>query len=335
MAQPNAQMQLVLDHFAKFGAPPLDSLDSDNARKLPTLKNAVEEIMSEHLLARAATLVKPNPPHVARIAHRMIPRPGGEVLARIYRPQGESVLPILIYFHGGGWVIAGPDVYDASCRALCHTADCIVVSVAYRQAPEHKFPEPVEDAYAALQWVIAHAAELGGDPARVAIGGESAGGNLATVACLKAVREGGRLPAVQLLIYPVTDTSMKQASYGENADAKPLSAAMMPWFWKHYLESESQGREPYASPMLAERLAGLPPAIVITAENDPLRDEGEAYARRLAEDGVSVSSQRFDGVMHEFFGLAGAVSKAADAVKFAAEELRKTFDAREGRAATR
>ncbi len=147
MAQPNAQMQLVLDHLAKFGAPALEALSPENARKLPTLKNAVEEIMSEHVLARAATLVKPNPPHVARIAHRMIPRPGGEVLARIYRPPGEAVLPILVYFHGGGWVIAGPDVYDASCRALCTRPSASWWSVAYRQAPEHKFPAAVDDAY--------------------------------------------------------------------------------------------------------------------------------------------------------------------------------------------
>lgn len=333
--QLDSDAQAVIDQYAKFEAPPVETLSPENARNNPTLKNAVESMAAESVMVRTMNVAMPALPEpVGSITHRLIPSPKGDILARVFTPEGDGPFPVVVYFHGGGWVIANLDVYEPSCRALCNAAEAVVVSVAYRQAPEHKYPAAVEDAHAALQWVLENAAELRGDPARVAVGGESAGGNLATVACLKARDEGGRLPLAQLLIYPVTDARMNTPSYEEQREAKPLNAAMMPWFWKHYLESESQGREPYASPMLAGSLAGLPPAIVITAENDPLRDEGEAYARRLSDEGVPVDARRFDGVMHEFFGLAGAVGKAADAVKFAAEGLRKIFDARERRAAT-
>lgn len=332
----DSDAQAVIDQYAKFEAPPIETLLPENARNNPTLKNAVESMAAESAMVRTMNVAMPVLPEpVGLVTHRLIPSAGGDILARVFTPESEGPFPVVVYFHGGGWVIANLDVYEPSCRALCNAAEAVVVSVAYRQAPEHKYPAAVEDAHAALQWVLENAAELGGDAARVAVAGESAGGNLATVACLKALDEGGRLPAAQLLIYPVTDARMNTPSYEEQADAKPLNSAMMAWFWRHYLESESQGREPYVSPMLAESLAGLPPAIVITAENDPLRDEGEAYARRLADEGVAVNAQRYDGVMHEFFGLGGAVGKAAAAVKFAAEGLRKALDAREGRAATR
>jgi acetyl esterase len=319
------QMQAILDQFAKFNAPPLERLSPENARNLPTLKNAVEEMTAEHVAARAMTLAKPMPEPVGRIDHTLIPGPGGDLLARVYTPKGDGPFPVLVYFHGGGWVIANLDVYEPSCRALCNAAECVVVSVAYRQAPEHKYPAAAEDAYAATQWVIANAARLGGDPRRVAVGGESAGGNLATVACLKARDQGGAMPIAQLLVYPVTDSRMNTPSYRENANAKPLNSAMMAWFWKNYLHSEAEGREPYASPMQATGLNGLPPAIVITAELDPLRDEGEAYAQRLADAGVPVRAQRYNGVTHEFFGLAGVVPTAKEALQEAVEGLQEAF----------
>jgi acetyl esterase len=271
-------------------------------------------------------LAKPSLPQpVGKIDHVLIPGPGGDILARIYIPDGEGPFHVIVYFHGGGWVIANLDVYEPSCRALCNAADCIVVSVAYRQAPEHKYPAAVEDAYAATQWVMANVKRWNGDPSHVAVAGESAGGNLATVACLKARFEGGRMPVAQLLIYPVTDSRMNTASFREHADAKPLNAAMVPWFWHHYLENEAQGLEPYASPMQAPDLSGMPPAIVITAEIDPLRDEGEAYAKRLTMAGVPVQMTRYDGVTHEFFGLAGVVDNAKKAVKEAAQGLKRIF----------
>lgn len=324
----DSDAQAVLDQFAKFGAPPIETMSPENARNAPTLKNAVEEMTAESVLARATTIAKPMPPPVGQISHRLIPGADGDILARIFTPEGDGPFPVLVYFHGGGWVIANLDVYEPSCRALCNAVSAIVISVAYRLAPEHKYPAAVEDAYAASQWVMENAQALNGDPTRVAVAGESAGGNLAAVVCLKARDEGGRMPVAQLLIYPVTDHRMNTPSYQEHANAKPLNAAMMPWFWQHYLESEAQGGEPYVSPMLADNLSNLPPAIVITAESDPLRDEGEAYAKRLALAGVSVTARRFDGVMHEFFGLAGVVGKATEAVGEAASALKRVFDSR-------
>jgi acetyl esterase len=326
------QMQAVLDQLGKFGAPPIEQSSPENARNLPTLKNAVEEMVAENAIARSLTLVKPNPEPVGKIHHILLPTNEGDLVARVFTPKGSGPFPVLVYFHGGGWVIANLDVYESSCRALCNAAECIVVSVAYRQAPEHKYPAAAEDAYMALQWVMTNARQLNGDPTRVAVGGESAGGNLATVACLKARDAHKPMPVAQLLVYPVTDSSMNTPSYRENANAKPLNAAMMTWFWHHYLDRESQGREPYASPMQAD-LTGLPPATVLTAEFDPLRDEGEAYAQKLLAAGVPVFAKRYDGVTHEFFGLAGVIPTAKKAVEDAATALNEAF-ALQGQVAT-
>ncbi len=179
----DSQMQTVLDQFTKFEVPPIKQSSPENARNLPTLKNAAEEIIAENAAARSLTLAKPNPEPVGKISYMLIPRPAGDLVARVYTPKGDGLFPLLVYFHGGSWVIANLEVYEPSCRTLCNAADCIVVSVAYRQAPEYKYPAAVEDAYAALQWTIANARQLNGDPTRVAVVGESAGGNLATVAC--------------------------------------------------------------------------------------------------------------------------------------------------------
>jgi acetyl esterase len=267
----------------------------------------------------------PFPEPVGGVEHRLIPGPAGEILARIYSPEGDGPFPVLVYFHGGGWVIATLSTYDASCRALCNLAECIVVSVAYRQAPEHKFPAAVEDAFAAYQWVRQSAAKFNGDPGRVAVGGESAGGNLATVVALLARDAGIQPPSHQLLVYPVTDFSFDTPSYRQNGEAKPLNAAMMRWFWRHYLPSEAEGRDPRASPLQAPDLSRLPPATVITAEIDPLHSEREAYAARLAEAGVPVEHRHFVGVTHEFFGMVAGVSEAKEAVEFAAANLKRAF----------
>ena len=323
----DSDMQAVVDQLVKFKTPPIESLDYGNARNTPTFKNAVEEMASQSATTRAMNVALPAMPEpVEKIEHILIPTSEAEVLARVYYPNADKDLPVLVYFHGGGWVIANLDVYEASCRALCNAVEAIVVSVNYRQSPEAKFPAAVNDAYDATQWIIQNAAQIGGDPNRVAVAGESAGGNLATVACLKAQDKGGKMPVAQLLVYPVTDTSMSQASYAENQDTIPLHTSMMPWFWNYYLENESDKTNKYVAPLHADNLGGLPPTILITAEFDPLRDEGEQYAQKLADAGVSVKFQRFDGVVHEFFGLAGAVSKATDAVKFAAEGLKEVFE---------
>lgn len=323
----DSDMQGVLDQLAKFNSPPIETLEYGNARATPTFKNAVEEMAANSATTRAMNVAMPAMPEpVGKIEHILIPTSDGEVLARVFTPDGDGPFPVLVYFHGGGWVIANIDVYEPSCRALCNAAEAIVVSVNYRQSPEAKYPAAVNDAYAATQWIIQNAAQINGDASRVAVAGESAGGNLATVACLKAKDEGGRMPIAQLLVYPVTDTSMSQPSYAENTDTQPLHTAMMSWFWNYYLENDAQKMEKYVAPLMADDLGGLPPAIVITAEHDPLRDEGEQYAKKLADAGVSVTSKRFDGVVHEFFGLAGAVSKAKEAITFAADGLKEVFE---------
>lgn len=326
----DSDMQAVLERMAKFNAPPIETLDYWNARNNPTFKNAVEEMASQSATTRAMNVAMPAMPEpVESIEHLLIPTRDGEVLARIYKPNTDANLPVIVYFHGGGWVIANLDVYESSCRALCNAVEAIVVSVNYRMSPEAKFPAAINDAYDATQWIIQNAAQIGGDPNRVAVAGESAGGNMATVTCLQAKDQGGLMPVAQLLVYPVTDTSMSQSSYAENQDTQPLHSSMMPWFMKYYLEENADKNHKYLAPLQADDLSGLPPAIVITAEFDPLRDEGEQYAQKLADAGVSVKFKRYDGVVHEFFGLAGAVAKAADAVKFAAEGLKEVFDIKE------
>ena len=322
----DSKMQLVLEHYERLAPLPIETLSPENARNMPTLKNAVEEMPSEHISARLLTVAKPMLEPVGKIEHILIPSPEGDLLARVYTPKGEGPFPLLLYFHGGGWVIAGLDTYESSCRALCNAAKAVVVSVAYRQAPEYKYPAAVNDAYAALQWLMVNAAAVNSDPARVVVCGESAGANLATVACLKAKSEQGLLPLGQLLIYPMTGASMDTLSYLENTETKPLYSAMMPWFFHHYLAQEEQRSDPFVAPLLAPDLGGLPPALVITAEFDPLRDEGEAYAKRLTDAGIAVQCTRYEGVTHEFFGLSGVVGKAKDAVEEAAAWLRLRFN---------
>lgn len=314
---PDTQMKAVLDELAAFNAPPLEKLSPENARNAPSPKDAVVGILAKQS--------KPAVEMVAEVSHQLIPGPGGELLARVYHPQGKGPFPVLVYFHGGGWVIADLGTYDASCRALTNAASCIVVSVAYRQAPEHKFPAAAEDAYAATQWVMANAAQIKGDPRRVAVGGESAGGNLAAVTCLMARDRQGKMPLHQMLIYPITNYAFDTLSYQENASAKPLSKAAMQWFWDQYLENKANGSNPYASPLRAESLKGLPPATVITADIDPLRSEGQAYALRLREAGSAVRYTNYSNVTHEFFGTGAVVDKAKQAVREAAAGLRSGF----------
>lgn len=308
----------IIETFQNYKAPRLENLSVSNARNLPTLNNAVAEQMAEHLSARALGLVKPSPEPVGEIEHLLIPAFDGQLLARVYHPSkpedraGEY--PVIVYFHGGGWVIANLDTYDASCRALCNTLDAIVVSVAYRQAPEAPFPAATEDAYFALQWVLQNASSLHGNPAQVVVAGESAGGNLATVACLLSKEREARTPLGQLLIYPVVDATTQRPSYRDNTDSVPLNAAMMDWFFKHYLQDDTLRSNPLVSPYLAD-LSDLPPAFVLTAEFDPLRDEGRDYARKLQESGVETEHLDVSGVVHEFFGLSGVVKPAKDSLK--------------------
>ncbi len=311
------QMQKVIDNLMALEWPPYTTLTPFNARQGSPLTLAVQAVVSE--------MGKPPLEAVGDVSHLLIPGPGGQLLIRIYTPRGNGPFPGLVYFHGGGWVIANLDTYDPSCRALTNAAGCVVVSVAYRQAPEWKFPAAADDAYAATQWVMANAARLNVDPARVAVAGESAGGNLAAVTTLMARDKGGRMPIHQLLVYPITNYAFDTPSYQENANAMPLNKPLMQWFWSYYLRREADGASPYASPLRVADLRGLPSATVITAEVDPLRDEGEAYAGRLREAGIKVKATRYEDVTHEFFSMSGIIDKAKQAVAEAAGELKAAF----------
>ncbi|MDX1417309.1 MAG: alpha/beta hydrolase [Candidatus Promineifilaceae bacterium] len=233
---------------------------------------------------------------------------GHTIPIRVYHPGGADMKSVLVFFHGGCWVFCDLDSHDAICRYLCRQADCIVVSVDYRLAPDHKFPAGVEDAYAATQWVFEHVQELGGDRKRIAVGGDSAGGNLAAVVSLMA-RDRGEFPlALQLLIYPITNIAeFENESYKAFHTAYFLEQEMMEWAGNHYINNEADRRHPYISPLLAPDLRGLPAAFVLSAEFDILRDEGEVYARRLAEAGNQVRAIRYNGMVHAFVAMAGAV----------------------------
>jgi acetyl esterase len=230
-----------------------------------------------------------------------------------------------VYVHGGGWVIGNLEAYDATCRALANAAGCIVVAMEYRLAPEHKFPAAPEDCYAAACWVADNATAMHGDPRRIAIGGDSAGGNLTAVVAQMARDRGRPALVYQLLVYPVTNYSFDTVSYRENADGYLLTRDAMEWFWNYYLRSAADGSNPLASPLRTNNLRGLPPAMVLTAEFDPLRDEGEAYAVRLREAGVPVTLKHYAGMIHGFFSLGAVLDQGKQAVADAAAALRTAF----------
>ena len=245
---------------------------------------------------------------------------------RIYTPLGTGPFPLLVFCHGSGFVLCSLDTHDGMCRNLCAGAACVVVSVDYRLAPEHKFPAGIEDCLYAVRWAAAHASELGTDPTRIAVAGDSAGGNMAAVAALRLRDEGGPALCAQLLLYPVTDYHTPGTpSYEENAEGYGLTRDTMKWFWKHYLSDPAQGAHPHASPLRARDLSGLPAALVITAEYDPLRDEGELYADKLRAAGVPTAMTRYDGVNHGFMFWVGVADKAGAAMNEACEWLRGVF----------
>jgi acetyl esterase len=259
---------------------------------------------------------------VASVEDRRIPGPAGEIPVRIYQPDGKAPLPALVYFHGGGWVIGSLETHDASCRELANRVGCVVISVDYRLAPEHRYPAAAEDCFAATKWAAENADALGVDPKRIAIGGDSAGGNLAAAVALMARDRRGPALRHQLLIYPVTDADFTRASYRENAEGYLLTTKAMEWFWGHYVPDAAQRKESYAAPLQAKDLAGLPPAFVITAEYDPLRDEGEAFASRLQEAGIPTTAKRYDGAIHGFFAMGLLAEVARRAVDDAVAALR-------------
>ncbi|MUI16170.1 alpha/beta hydrolase fold domain-containing protein [Massilia dura] len=310
-------MQKVLDALASLGGKPVETLAPEEARKQPTPADAVVKLMKEEAV--------PAPKDGVTSKQLSIDGPQGKIPLFVYTPPGKGPFPVVVYFHGGGFVIADTKTYESSVKAIAAGTSAIVVSVEYRQAPEHKFPAAPNDAFAAYQWVLANAKDIGGDAARVAVAGESAGGNLATVVALMARDRQVAAPVHQLLIYPVVSDDMSTPSYQRNANARPLNKPMMQWFFKHY---GADPQNPYALPAKAQTLKGLPSATVLTAEIDPLASEGESYAERLKKDGVKVDYRQFDGVTHEFFGMGPVVPKAQDAQKFAVEGLKKAFEAK-------
>ncbi len=315
---PNSAQQQVLDQLAMLDGKPLTALTPSEARQQPTPADAVKALLVKTGRSTA-------PEAVARVVNRTIPGLGGALPIRIYTPDGAGPFPLLVYFQGGGFVIANLDTYDASARALANGARAIVVSVEYRKAPEHKFPAAHDDAYSAYTWVVANGREFGGDTSRVALAGESAGGNLALSTAIGARDNALQMPVGILAVYPITGTDTNTESYRAHANAKPLSRPLMEWFFGHYLRTPADAADARLN-LLAANLSGLPPTTILTDEFDPLNSDGLMIVRRLQAAGVSVRHRNFEGVAHEFFGQGAVVPLANEAVEFAAQELRTQFD---------
>jgi len=303
------QARKLLDQIARAGIAPFHTLTPLQARD--------QMLMASRFVGSAED--------VHTVEDREVPGPGGAIPIRAYRPSECDTLPAVVFFHGGCWLMGDIRTHDGYCRALANRSGAIVVSVDYRLAPEHKYPAAAEDAYAATRWVAEHAAAIGADPQRIAVMGDSAGGNLAAVVALMARDRSGPSLAFQLLVYPITDFSFDTPSYRENATGFHLTRDDMAWCWGHYLTNELEGYEPYASPLRADDFRGLPPALILTAEYDPLRDEGEAYARKLEDAGVPATLKRYDGMIHGFVRRTDLLDKAREALDDVAAALREAL----------
>ena len=303
------QVQELLARAEADPTPPLERLRPADARR--NMRRLAEGL--------------PRPQGLAAVTDLSVAGGAGPLPARAYVPPGDGPFPGLVWFHGGGWVIGDLETHDTLCRHLALTAACVVVSVGYRLAPEHPFPAAVEDAQASTVWVSRHADELGIDPARLAVGGDSAGGNLAAVAARLA--RDRRAPPLgwQLLVYPITDCDLDTPSYRDNATGRLLTRAGMEWFWSHYIPDPVARKHPHASPLRAARLARVAPAFVLTAEYDPLRDEGEAYARRLIAAGVACRLERYDGMVHGFLRRTDGLDRAHIALRQISDEMRRAL----------
>ena len=326
MKKLTTEMQEVITELDKLHLEPIESLEPQAARQQSEVKDAVLSVINNHATKRIMGVIEP----VAKVEHLTIPGKGGEIMLRIYSADDEILLkPVVLYFHGGGMVFANLNTYDSSCRAICNAAQAIIVSVAYRQAPENPFPAAPEDALTAYEWLLNNASSIGADANKIAVMGESAGGNLATGVCLQALKHGLPQPVHQVLVYPMVGSGTNTASYQENENAKPLNKAMMEWFLKHYVGSPEKVLQDYqwlAFPIKATSFQGLAPATVILAEIDPLMSEGQQYADLLQEAGVEVTCELFEGVTHEFFGMGAVLSEAASAVKLVAAQLMYAFE---------
>ncbi len=264
---------------------------------------------------------------IGAVEDRPIPGPGGDIPVRIYTPvnAGAGALPVLVYFHGGGWVVGDLDSHDAVCRSLANASGCKLVSVDYRLVPEHPWPASPDDCFAAAEWVVANAAALGADVNRLAVGGDSAGGNLAAAVTLRARAAHGPRIAFQLLIYPAVDATMSLPSNVSNGSGYFLEKASMEWFYGHYLQGGADTKNPDVSPLFADDFSGLPPAYGVTAEYDPLRDEGHAYADKLQAAGAAVEYINYPTMIHGFFGFQATVDVSGEAVRLAGEAVAKAL----------
>ncbi len=311
-------MAVVIEKLGSYNAPPLVTLSAQEARKQPSPADAAMAVIQEHNLSM--------PPNNVDTAGKDIPVQGGQIHARIYTPNtGKTAYPVIVYYHGGGWVIANLDTYNASAQALANQVEAIVVSVAYRQAPEHKFPTAHNDCYAAYVWTIKNAASIKGDPKKVAVVGESAGGNLACAVSMMARDKGFQLPVYQVLVYPIAGYDFNTPSYQESDSTKPLSSGLMKWFFDKYLNSPADGKNPMIS-LVTANLKGLPPTTIVAAQYDPLLSEGETLADNLQKAGVEVKRKLYDGTTHEFFGMAAVLPEAKDAQAMASSELKSAFN---------
>ena len=300
------QCQAFLDQLKALNIPPLDQLPLEQIRAMSVpIPGDLEP--------------------VAAVEDRLAPGTDDdrEVPIRIYSPSTDGEPRAgLVFYHGGGWAIGELDTYDSLCHLLANAGDCVVVSVDYRLSPDHRFPAGVEDAFAATVWVSQNAAELGIDPSRIVVGGDSAGGNLAAAVCLMARERGSASIAAQVLVYPITNDDLDTDSYLEFAEGYMLTRRSMAWFWEQYLETPEQSADVRCSPAKANDLSGLPPAFVLTAEYDVLRDEGETYAQALNDAGVCVTRKRYDGMIHGFLRRTDLYDDARDAVQQIGEFVR-------------
>ncbi len=309
----DSTVRKLLDLAAASGRPAINSLPPPEARRmmretrLPVQGPFLESVASED---------------------RRIPGPAGEMPVRVYRPRAAAPtakLPLLVYFHGGGWVIGDIETHHTMCQRLCEAGQLVVVSVDYRLAPEHRFPACVDDCWAATVWSAANAAALGVDGSKVAVGGDSAGGNLAAVMALMARDRGGVQVGFQLLLYPAVDALANTGSLARNADGYLLTRDAMVWFYDHYIPNAADRSDWRASPLRARSFAGLPPAMIVTAGFDPLLDEGRAYAERLTHDGVTVEYLEFGSMIHGFLGMPGVLPQARRGLALAGQAVREAL----------
>jgi acetyl esterase len=309
-------MARVLEALSALEPKPIESCTVEEARAQPTAADAVAAVMKADGIS----------PEVPGVTTRDVTYPGatGERAARIYTPEGDGPFPVVLYFRGGGFVIASLDVYDATPRAMAAKTGAIFVSADYAMGPEHKFPAPHDDAFAAYRWVLETATSFGGDPSRIALMGESAGGNLAVNVAIDARDHGVQAPLAQILVYPLASTNLMQASDLQNANAKPLNVSMLPWFMDKLLANPGDMKSPLLN-LVAADLRDLPTTTIINAGIDPLESDGEKLAKRLRDAGNRVTNTIYPGTTHEFFGMALVVKAAAEAQALATAQLHEAF----------